>query len=244
MKMPAQRVIQTLDWQSSRTNERFILLWPFPVKRNCNSVQGEDVMNGFVKLWRGDVVFELMKTNPNAFLLLTIIALRARRTNVSFNPHSLKLGQALVGDCENYGLSQQQYRSAKKFLETNGLATFQPTNKGTLATLCGTQVFDINPEVANNPEINSPDTELTTRATTNEEAEEAEERSFRLRSASSALPPSFEQVNEFFLSLVEPEEAGERARRFIRYNQNRGWALNDWKSAARAMNESFDKTGV
>jgi hypothetical protein len=105
---------------------------------------------GFVKLNRSDETFELLG-DPNAFTLLGVIALRARRT-ATFNVHNLQPGQALIGDYQRYGMSRQQYRSAMQRLRHWGLADFKPTSKGTIATLRDARVYDVNVE----PEQPSP----------------------------------------------------------------------------------------
>jgi len=100
--------------------------------------------NGYVKLYRSDSTYELMKYPP-AFMLLTIIALRAKRTE-HFNHKNLKKGQAFVGDHESIGLSRNQYRLALKKLKKWGFITIKTTNRGTIVTLCNCEVFDVNME--------------------------------------------------------------------------------------------------
>ncbi len=97
---------------------------------------------GFIMLRRTPETFELLR-DRNAFVLLTVIALRAQRTN-GFNIRGLQPGQALLGDHECYGLSLQQYRSAKRRLQRWRFADFQSTNRGTLATLLDTRIYDIH----------------------------------------------------------------------------------------------------
>ena len=99
----------------------------------------------FLKLMKTKETMELLTNAPNAFLLLTQIALRAKRTN-DFNVHGLTIGQALVGDYKSIGLTERKYRTAKALLESWGFATFKGTNKGTIATLINSRVFDINEE--------------------------------------------------------------------------------------------------
>ncbi len=100
------------------------------------------IPGGFIKLMRSEATRELLK-DSKAFNLLTTIALRARRTD-DFNLHGLKPGQALIGDHKNCGLSEQEYRRAKVRLQRYGLARFEGTSKGTIATLCSTVIYDIN----------------------------------------------------------------------------------------------------
>jgi len=100
--------------------------------------------HGFIKLQRSDETLELLR-DPNAFVLLTVIALRARRTD-EFNIHHLKSGEALLGDYRKYGMTEQQYRCAKKRLARYRLATFRPIPRGTIARLAVDKVYDINEE--------------------------------------------------------------------------------------------------
>ena len=83
---------------------------------------------GFIKLNRGPETLELLN-DPNAFILLTVIALRARRTD-EFNVHNLRSGEALIGDYAKYGLTHRQYRTAMKRLARWGFAEFRPTTRG------------------------------------------------------------------------------------------------------------------
>jgi hypothetical protein len=99
---------------------------------------------GFVKLMRTQDVSELLGY-PHCFVLLTVIALRARRTE-SCGIDGLQPGEALLGDHDNYGMSRQQYRTALSQLARAGFITIKATNKGTIATLVDTRVYDINVE--------------------------------------------------------------------------------------------------
>ena len=99
-------------------------------------------MDSFIKLYRSDITNELMK-DTSAFMLLTQIALRARRTDV-FNVENLKPGEALIGDYKNIGLSRQNYRTALKKLEKWKIITTKSTNNGTIATICNSDIYDIN----------------------------------------------------------------------------------------------------
>ncbi len=104
----------------------------------------------FIKLLRAEDTFELLQ-DSNAFSLLTMVALRAKRTG-GISLLDLKAGQALVGDLEKLGMTEGQYRAAKKRLERLGLATFMGTRKGTIATLSNDMIFDINIDSDNDQE--------------------------------------------------------------------------------------------
>lgn len=101
--------------------------------------------HGYIQLMRSNEVENLIKRRPTAFVLLTIIALRARRTrDRSFD--GLKIGEAYIGDHRSYGASSREYRTDKKILEQYGLATFKATTKGTIAQIADTAIFNINAE--------------------------------------------------------------------------------------------------
>lgn len=105
-------------------------------------------VNGFVALTRGDVVLELIRANSDAFLLLTQIAVRARWKE-GFNAHGLGVGEAFIGDYKAIGLTRQKYRTAQVFLAKHGFSTFKPTNKGTIAKVTDSRVFDITLDNSN-----------------------------------------------------------------------------------------------
>ncbi len=139
---------------------------------------------GFIKLNRSNDTLELLG-DPNAFILLTVIALRARRTD-EFNVHNLHSGEALLGDHEKYGLSEQQYRSARKRLARWGFASFKPTTRGTVAKLLGQRIYDINEMLAqqtdNGQTTDCPRTS-NARATTNKkEKKEKKEKKYSVHS--------------------------------------------------------------
>ena len=104
--------------------------------------------NGFIKLNRSEQTRELLK-HPKAFTLLTVIACRGRRTNGAANIHDVKIGEALLGDHKEYGMTEQEYRTCKAKLKQWNLATFRGTNKGTIAKLTDNSIYDINAEPGN-----------------------------------------------------------------------------------------------
>jgi len=95
-----------------------------------------------VMLVRGEETNEILK-DPDAFVLLTQIATRAKR-NETFNIHGLEQGEALIGDYRNCGLTERRYRTSKHKLEKWGKATFRATNKGTIAKLTDASIYDLN----------------------------------------------------------------------------------------------------
>ncbi len=100
---------------------------------------------GFIQIKRNDEILNLIRKRPSAFLLLTLIAFRARRTKEN-QFDGLEIGEAYIGDYQSYCATLQVYRTDKKFLETNGIITTRATNRGTIAKLNSTSLFDINAE--------------------------------------------------------------------------------------------------
>lgn len=98
----------------------------------------------FIQLNRCDDTYELMKL-PNVFILLTQIAIRAKRTD-KLSIHNLEIWEAFLWDHENIWLTKSKYRTAKKKLESLWLATFKWTSKWTVWKLINNTIFDINAE--------------------------------------------------------------------------------------------------
>jgi len=103
----------------------------------------------------------LQENHPNAFLLLCLIAKRARRT--SGNPDGLEIGEAYLGDHKKAGIiSRQQYRTALDILIGRGhikkIETCRTRKKSTTEITTGTttigtkikllrsDIWDINTE--------------------------------------------------------------------------------------------------
>jgi len=100
-----------------------------------------------------------MQYKPNAFRLLSHIANTARRYNG--HPDGLIVGQCHLQSWNFYGLSEQEYRTAKSILlkrkhiiiiETNRTrkkSTTGATTNSTLVQLCSLTIWDINSEEPN-----------------------------------------------------------------------------------------------
>ena len=117
------------------------------MKRKINkAMPGIDLGNGWVKAKRNWAqARELMAKSRNAMCLLYLIALRAWR-GPGINRHGCCVGEGFIGDYEEWGFTQMEYRVAKKNLEQLGFVSFRTTNRGTIAKLLGQEMFDINIE--------------------------------------------------------------------------------------------------
>jgi hypothetical protein len=105
---------------------------------------------GFIMFNRRDETMELLR-DPHAFALLALIAQRARwRTLLSSD--GLEIGEAMLGDCENFGMTRAIYRNRLKKLIRWEQITTRRTNKGTIAKLISSLVFDINQTARDHPE--------------------------------------------------------------------------------------------
>ena len=114
---------------------------------------------GFVKLQREGI--ELLLNSPPAFILLTLIALRARRTETAYSVQQLKVNEAFIGDYKIIGLTRQQYRDAMDKLEKNGLVNFKRGKRGTIAVLTSKAIYDINAESEGGSDESSQDFQKT-----------------------------------------------------------------------------------
>src|SRR3989339_1465630 len=89
-----------------------------------------------------DILFERY---PFAFVLMTIIAKKAMHDNKTALM-GLSKNQAFITDYKKFGLTESKYRKAKKQLAEFGLASFKSTNKGTIATILDTRIYDVKTE--------------------------------------------------------------------------------------------------
>ncbi|MFC1798646.1 hypothetical protein ACFLZL_02430 [Thermodesulfobacteriota bacterium] len=156
----------------------------------------------FIQLVRSETTVELMSC-PNEFILLCQIAYRARRTD-KFNRHNLKPGEALIGDYKSIGLSEGQYRRAKDKLELWGFATFQGTNKGTIAKLINSKVFDINIETERRASRQNSDAigdEQGDRTTTTNNNDKNDNNDKKSNGAGRAVPSYKIQCGQYFDEL-------------------------------------------
>jgi len=187
----------------------------------------------FLVLKRSENTRELMK-EPNAFTLLSHIALRAKR-NGSLNIHNLQIGEALLGDYRNYGMSEREYRTAKDKLQNWGIATFKGTNRGTVAKLTDSSIYDINIEDIDkqddNPETNkrrTGDEQETTNEEDKETIREAKKEKGRFKK------PTAQQVTKYARSIGYELDG----QVFIDFYESKGWLIGknkmkDWKATVR-----------
>lgn len=155
-------------------------------------------MDRFIKFQRledSELLRHMIRCNHNAFILLTVIANRARRMKEPHPATKRKQFEAEIGDHGEYGLSRQQYRTALKHLVKWNLITIKSTIEGTVATFCNGDVFDINPE-GDNHQTNqrltnaqpSPSQRVTTKKNAKNEKNGKNEEKRTIYSASDDAP--------------------------------------------------------
>lgn len=139
---------------------------------------------GFFKAIRNKEVEDILLQHIPSFALLYLIAYRASRRGSKVL--GLEPGEAIISDYYNYGLTRQMYRSALENLVKWQKVTIKVTNKGTIAKLADTTIFDINVEGVTNETTNSQPTanqQVTNGVTTNKNIrnkEREEEKDFSL----------------------------------------------------------------
>lgn len=119
----------------------------------------------FIKFMRSQDTLELLK-HPNEYTLFSLIAYRAKRTE-KLNIFNLKLGEALIGDHNSCGLTRQKYRSALNNLINWNLIKIRTTNKGTIAKIINSDIFDINEEISNHQGNHQGNHQITSNQPTN-----------------------------------------------------------------------------
>ena len=125
-------------------------------------------MSTFIKAIRSETA-SFLDFNPNANHLLNVIARRSRRTECKLN--NLSVGECFIG-FKSVGLTEQQYRTAKKQLQKIDLVSFRVARKltggvtsgVTVAKLMDSRVYDINIDEGNatvTPTQRQPNANLT-----------------------------------------------------------------------------------
>ena len=107
-----------------------------------------DPQGGWFKTHRSNEFRYLMKHETNAFLLLCLIASRARYHDKG-GDDSLQINEAYIGDPESCGLTRGKYRTAIKVLEKREHIITRKVRRGVVAKLISNDVFEVTNEVTN-----------------------------------------------------------------------------------------------
>lgn len=204
---------------------------------------------------------KLLKVAPNAFRLAYIIASRARYSQASeddFDLDGLTIGEALLGDFKEYGMSEMQYRLAKQKLTEWHFATFRVTPKGTIGRLIDTRLFALLPPESNtrhNTRVTPGQHPRNTRVTTNKKVRREQgnkEKILKKKIAPCAdaprcegslfKAPTLKEAETYAESLCLPVDVTDE---WWHKQANQGWtveqkfsgerqAMRDWQAALRA----------
>jgi len=109
--------------------------------------KGDGSNHGWFKAQRGENFDLLLRHHPKAFLLLALIARRARHNPDVFSPFKLEVGEALIGDFKSCGLTYKEYRTNLAKLVSFGIVATRRARRGTIAkiTPLGELIFSVSP---------------------------------------------------------------------------------------------------
>jgi hypothetical protein len=166
------------------------------------------ILSGRSTYWftvtREEAAIDLIKRAPLAYVLAAVIAHRTRWSERDCPEwEGLELGEAWLGDCENYGMTKEFQHALMKLLETEGYATFRDTGGRTIAKLTDTRLFEILPsghERQSDERATGKRQASDSQATTNEDQIDRESRDLQERlndatpgakAKSNPSPPSY-----------------------------------------------------
>ena len=188
----------------------------------------------FVMLQRSIEADDLQERYPNAFLLLSLMSRRAKRYDDPIT--GLKAGECFLGDHKKAGLTQREYRTAKKQLEKCKQATFKATNKGTIGKIIKTTIYDINGEDIDKQYVSQETSKRQAsdkQATTNKEYNNIRKEKKHIPHSENAESEQNDQPT-FYLTKRKRKLTGKRLETFDRfwdafnYKKDRASAADSW----------------
>ena len=212
------------------------------------------MQGGFVKMMRTPEAMELLIHAPNAYRLAAVIALRCRWRD-GFNALGLAQGEALLGDCDQCGMTEKEYRVAKGKLHKWNFACFKRAvvgkRRGTIGRLLDTRLFDTSPPPEKLPKGGARADEGRSKGekrSIKEEGGKQDGKRHRLaipesRCSDSRFPADVEELLKFGCRQDLSEDL---CLRFLRYNNGNGWKMNDgepmysWQAALLGFRDQCD----
>tara|TARA_R100000750_G_scaffold29451_1_gene18598 strand:- start:1757 stop:2449 length:693 start_codon:yes stop_codon:yes gene_type:complete len=157
--------------------------------------------SGYIKLNRCADLENMIVRRPNAFMLLTLIAIRARWSEDSCKITGLTQGQAYIGDYRSCGLTRQQHRTALNWLKANQYVTTKSTTKGTTATLCDSSVYDVfkgGKQPTTNQQTTNEQPTSNQQATTKKKVKtvKTDKKEKKIEDEKPFIPPSEEEIQD------------------------------------------------
>ena len=198
----------------------------------------------FLVMYRGQESAELRERHPKAFLLLSLVAERARYDDTRPNPYNLEVGEALIGDFKAAGLkTNSEYRHALSTIKAAGFVTTRATSRGTIAKLVNTGIFDpfrsANNEQSNEQNDDQSNDQSNEQSDDKQEREDFQEKKDTKRgraSDSSRRKPTPDEVADYLESIGMPRSDGEAL--FDKW-EGSGWMngknkIKCWMATARS----------
>jgi hypothetical protein len=185
------------------------------------------VNRSFVKLIRGPALDDLLENEPNAYLLGTKIATRARYCDAIND--GLEIGEAWIGDHASCGLTRAEYRTALKVLKRRGIITTRTASfrkgGGTIAKLINSDIYDVTPEPGA-----GANSQLNRQLTTSLQPQTRRIEGYKEEEASKVkkIGPDRAEVEQYGKEKDYPEWM---VQEFYEFNTGNGWPIRDWKSA-------------
>ena len=138
-------------------------------------------MQSFIKMNRWEEIDNMILEYPNAFILITVIARRARR--IESKILWLNIWECFIWDHENYGMTRSQYRRSQQKLEEWWFCSFKTTNKGTTASLISDVCYCINADQQNDQRETNDEPTRDQRETTNKEWKNERQKEWKIISS-------------------------------------------------------------
>lgn len=190
----------------------------------------------FIKLKKNPNFMPIFAKRHSAVMLLLQIAMRAKNYDDTGDP-DLKIGEAFIGDYDSYGATEQVYKSDKKFLEKYKIATFKPTNKGTIAKLNNTDFFDVDWEKVTN-KVTNKQRAVNEQVTTKKKKENRKAKSSIGTANQTELKKLFSDYNSSFGKHLSIPKSGVVLNNFIHWRKH--YSLEQMITALeRAKHDEF-----
>ena len=148
---------------------------------------------GYFVAWRTDDFLELLRTKPNAFRLLALIAYRVRWRD-GYSGDGLARGEARMGRFDvqrELGLTAKEYRLACDTLEQGKFVALQRTHHGTVARIVDSRVFSPTAPDEGTPKGTEKDTPRAHRGHTEGHKEEGKKEEGERAEHPVQLPKGF-----------------------------------------------------
>lgn len=97
-------------------------------------------LHGWIMSFRSSSTGNLIADNPRAFVLLSVVAIRAGRTAGRHDPRDLSPGEVPIDGHQARGMTHGKSRLALMHLEKSGFVASRPTSQGTIARLVNSTV--------------------------------------------------------------------------------------------------------